>query len=193
MDTTPQWNELADIFACSWHDDQIPEAAADNICIAWPSMIKGMEQSLPDKVAMTALDYGCGGGLFCRQLQTMGFQVRGYEPSEQLAAAARSNVPTDVLITSDPQTMRSDQRYDLITSIMVLQFIDNIEQTIESLANSLDKDGVIIFAVFNPAFVHDNMAGRQLFKTADSSNMAHMELKPGIQIPFYLRSAQDYR
>lgn len=193
MTNTNQWNELVDIFGCTWNEDQIPETAADNICIAWPSIIKGIEQALPDKKDIVALDYGCGGGLFCRQLHSMGFQVTGYDHSEELVKSAHLNVPDDVMITNFTNVIESNIKYDLVTSIMVLQFIDNIEEVIETLSNTVGEHGIIIYAVFNPAFVYDNLGDGQMFVPSDRQDVAYMELKPGIQIPFYIRSDEEYR
>ena len=193
MDNANQWNELTDIFGCTWNEETIPETAADNICIAWPSIINGIEQSLSNKEDIVALDYGCGGGLFCRQLHSMGFQVTGYDQSEALIKSAQFNVPAGVTITNDTNVIESGQKYDLVTAIMVLQFIDNIEEVIATIAKTLNKDGLIIYAVFNPAFVHDNMGDNQLFIPSSRHDIAYMELKPGIQIPFYIRSDMEYR
>ena len=193
MSSVDQWNELADIFGSAGNEEDIPEAAADNICIAWPSIIKGIEQTLPDKKDIVALDYGCGGGLFCRQLQSMGFQVTGYDPSDALAKSAQQNVPADVTITNSTSVIEAGQKYDLLSAIMVLQFIDNIDDVIETITKILTENGIIIYAVFNPAFVYDNMGDQRLFVNSPKQDVAYMELKPGVQIPFYIRSDADYR
>lgn len=193
MQNTNQWNELVDIFGHTGNDDQIPETAADNILIAWPSIIKGIQQAWPDTHDLAALDYGCGGGLFCRRLHSMGFQVTGYDPSEALIKSAQGHVPPDIRISNDTRVFATDQQYALLTSIMVLQFIDNIEEVIASLCKTLDQNGILIYAVFNPAFVYDNMGEDQMFVPSNRQDVAYMELKPGVRIPFYIRSDEDYR
>lgn len=192
MKTTNQWNEVADIFGCTGNGKDIPETVADNILVAWPSIINGIEQTLSGRNNLTALDFGCGGGLFCQKLHTMGYQVTGYEPSIALANAARANVPQEVNISHSRDVLTSNH-YDLISAIMVMQFIENIEEVIARLANAVAMDGVIVSAVFNPAFVHDNMNKHLLFIPANEQGVACMEIRPGIQIPFYIRTAEDYR
>lgn len=193
MATTNQWDELADIFGQTETSDKgIPETAADNIFIAWPSILHGIENNLSTSHNPAALDFGCGGGLFCQKLHSLGYQVTGYEPSAELAMLAQQQVPDEVII-GQAQDVFGKSRYQLITSIMVLQFVEEIEDTIAMLANSLSRDGILIYAVFNPAFVYDNMARQQLFTPGDKQDLAYMELKPGVNIPFTVRAAADYR
>lgn len=192
MPQTNQWNELVDIFGCEAIDDTVPETAADNILIAWPSIIRGIEQHFSTLNNLTALDYGCGGGLFCHKLHQLGFQVSGYEPSIELARVARRNVPAAVSISHTPDII-TDTPYDLISAIMVLPFIDDIDATIATLANRLTRNGMLIYAVFNPDFVADNLAQQQIFKPGDRPEVALLEFKPGLKVPFTIRSAADYR
>lgn len=197
-----QWNELADIFACDSSSDAIPEYAADNICIAWPSIIAGMEKAFADSdraQRLRVLDYGCGGGLFCRKLHTMGHVVAGYDNARELIKKARENVPAGVYVTDSDDVLKHHAVYDVIASVMVFQFIENIEQTIAGLLPTLKSDGLVIYAVFNPEFVYDNSAKNDagLFSPvsdqADGTACSTMALKQGIRIPFYIRTQDDYR
>ena len=42
-ETMGQWDRLVDIFGCRWDEENIPACAADNMLIAWPSLIAGIQ------------------------------------------------------------------------------------------------------------------------------------------------------
>lgn len=186
------WNQLTDIFGCKWNEDAIPECAADNICIAWPSIINGIERAFNKPTRLNALDFGCGGGLFCRKLHEMGFAVTGYDESEELIKKARVNTPKEVTITNSSTIAAQNGRYDLITSLMVFQFIDNIDSTIKNTISLLKPNALIIFAVFNPKFIEEN-SKNNIFTDFTSNQTGYMELKKGVKIPVYNRTESDYR
>jgi len=187
-----QWDQLTDIFGSSWNDGIIPEAAADNICIAWPSITKCIEKEIPESGKLKALDFGCGGGLFCRKLSQQGFAVLGYDQSHELIESARRNTSSDVLLTTSNPEMLEKGGYDLICSIMTFQFIEDIETTIDSLLSVLNENGLIVFAVFNPRFIEDN-SDHAVFPGFEDYRFGYMELKEGLKIPVYNRTDLEYR
>lgn len=186
------WNQLTDIFGCNWNEDTIPECAADNICIAWPSIINGIEKAFNKPTRLKALDFGCGGGLFCRKLHEMGFDVTGYDESEELIIKAKNNTPKEVTITSSSTIASQNGKYDLITSLMVLQFIEDIDSTIRNILSLLKPNALIIYAVFNPKFIKEN-SGNNVFTGFTNNQTGHMELKKGVKIPVYNRTKSEYR
>ncbi|HIJ90808.1 MAG: class I SAM-dependent methyltransferase [Desulfobulbaceae bacterium] len=187
-----QWNQLVDIFCCKCHEDTIPECAADNICIAWPSIIKCINVFLENQTRLKALDFGCGGGLFCKKLHEMGFEVTGYDESEELIKAAHGNTPQEVVITNSSTLATTRGKYDLITSIMVFQFIADIDATIKKIVSLLKPNGLLVYAVFNPTFIEEN-SNNHVFTGFTNNRSGYMELQKGIKIPVYNRSESEYR
>ena len=187
-----QWNQMVDIFGGSGTGDEIPEYAADNICIAWPSILNCIEKEFINTTSIKALDYGCGGGLFCKKLNEMGYQVTGYDESEELANAAQINTPEEVTITNSMAIAAENGKYDLVSSIMVFQFIEDIESTINSIISMIKENGLIIFSVFNPKFIEDN-ANNGVFTEFNSFRKGYMELKDGFKVPVYNRTEAEYR
>lgn len=186
------WNQLTDIFGCNWDEDAIPECAADNICIAWPSIINGIEEVFARPSRLKALDFGCGGGLFCRKLHEMGFVVTGYDESEELIKKADVNTPKEVTVTNSSILAAQNGKYDLITSLMVFQFIDNIDSTIEKITSLLKANALLIYAVFNPKFIEEN-SKTNVFSGFSDKQSGYMELKKGVKIPVYNRTEAEYR
>jgi SAM-dependent methyltransferase len=187
-----QWDQLADIFGCKWNESSIPECAADNICIAWPSIINCIEKVSSKPSRLIALDFGCGGGLFCRKLYEMGFDVTGYDDSEELIKIARANNPEDVTITNSNTILDQKAKYDLLTSIMVFQFINDIDSMIKNIISLLKPNGLIIYAVFNPEFIKEN-SGNKVFTDLTNNQTGYLELKKEVKIPFFIRTASEYR
>lgn len=187
-----QWDQLTDIFGCKWTEDAVPEYAADNICIAWPSIINCIEKVFDKPTRLNVLDFGCGGGLFCRKLYEMGFDVTGYDESKGLIKTARVNTPKEVTITNSSTIAAQKGRYDLITSIMVFQFIYDIDATIKNIISLLKSNGLIVYAVFNPKFIKAN-SNNNVFTGFTNNQTGYMELKKGVKIPVFNRSASEYR
>lgn len=187
-----QWNQLTDIFGCKWNEGTIPECHADNICIAWPSIINCIEIVFDEPTRLKVLDFGCGGGLFCRKLYEMGFDVTGYDESEELIKIARVNTPKEVTITNSSTIAAQEGKYDLITSIMVFQFINDIASTLKNIISLLKPNGLIVYAVFNPNFIKENL-NNDVFTGFTNNQTGYMELKKGGKIPVFNRSESEYR
>ena len=130
--------------------------------------------------------------MFCRKLHEMGFAVTGYDQSEELVAAARVNTPEGVTVTNSAALAAQRGKYDLITSVMVLQFIDDIEATIEKIISLLKPNGLIVYAVFNPGFIEEN-SNNTVFTGFANSRTGYMELKKGVKIPVCSRTDTEYR
>lgn len=186
------WDHLADIFGRGGNEDAIPEYAADNICIAWPSMMRCMGTVFPRLAHLKVLDFGCGGGLFCRKLFSLGLEVTGYDPSAELIKAARANNPEAVTLTRSLARAAQQAPYDLITSIMVFPFIPDIDAAVQKLASLLKPRGLIVYAAFNPEFISDN-SDNKIFSSLADNQTGYLELKQGVRIPFFIRTASEYQ
>ncbi len=75
---------------------------------------------------------------------------------------------------------------------MVFQFIDDISSTIDDIISLLKPGGMVIYAVFNPKFIRDNL-NSDVFTKVPENGKVYMELKKGIKIPFNNRKDSDYR
>jgi len=189
------WDKLSNIFGDYTIGNDVPEGIADNILIAWPCILAFVNQYFGRLDRLEVLDFGCGGGHFCRRMHELGSNVTGYDTSQELVRIAQKNLPRDIVITDSDKILSEGKSYDLITSIMVFQFIPDVEKIIPRLLNLLKAEGCLIYAVFNPEFV------KSLFKIAkifyclkeNTEITATMKLEEGSEIPVYARSAEYYR
>src|SRR4051794_31492088 len=171
------WDALSDYFDTSKAEDEIPAGAADNILIAWPVILQFIATYVPALRGRRVLDYGCGAGSFAQRLHGYGAQGTGIDPSPAMIAKAQAAYGTGVtFLVGDSGLLRSLPPFDLITSIMALQFVADLPTLFADLTQAIMPGGHLIFAVHNPAFFQGDVL---LFSN-------------GVEVPIFIRSAGDY-
>jgi SAM-dependent methyltransferase len=181
-DMTPRmpdnpWDCLSDYFDTSKDEDEIPAGAADNILIAWPVFFRFIETHIPSLSGQRVLDYGCGAGSFAHRLCAYGCHVTGVDSSPAMIEKAIRAYGGDVdFRMGDFALLRELPPLALITSVMALQFVRDIEGLFADFADALGERGHLIFAVHNPAFFSG--------ETLRFSN--------GVAVPIFIRSAEEY-
>lgn len=181
-DETPRtpdnsWDRLSDYFDTSKDEDEIPAGAADNILIAWPVFFRFIAAHVPTLRGKRALDYGCGAGGFAQRLRAYGCDVTGMDSSPAMIGKATQAYGDAVAFrVGDAALLRELPSFALITAIMALQFVADIDGLLADFAAALDGRGHLIFAVHNPAFFSG--------ETLRFSN--------GVTVPIYIRSAAEY-
>ncbi|MEP2101019.1 MAG: bifunctional 2-polyprenyl-6-hydroxyphenol methylase/3-demethylubiquinol 3-O-methyltransferase UbiG [Parasphingorhabdus sp.] len=98
------------------------------------------------------LDVGCGAGLVCEPLARMGASVTGLDAAPENIAAAKAH--------AEPQQLDIDYRniaiekfgesgFDLVTSLEVIEHVDDSDSFVAGLANALADDGLMILSTPN--------------------------------------------
>lgn len=99
-----------------------------------------------------ALDVGCGAGLVCEPLARMGGHVTGLDAAAENIAIAKAH--------AGPQGLDIDYRnvaiedldetgFDLVTSLEVIEHVDDPEGFIAGLAGAMADDGLMIISTPN--------------------------------------------
>ncbi len=99
-----------------------------------------------------ALDVGCGAGLVCEPLARMGAQVTGLDAAPENITAAKAH--------AEPQRLDIDYRnigieafgesgFDLVTSLEVIEHVDDPDGFVTGLANALADDGLMVLSTPN--------------------------------------------
>lgn len=99
-----------------------------------------------------ALDVGCGAGLVCEPLARMGAAVTGLDAAPENIDAAKAH--------AEPQRLDIDYRnigiekfgengFDLVTSLEVIEHVDDTDSFVAGLANALADDGLMILSTPN--------------------------------------------
>jgi len=180
--TTP-WDKIG---------QKIDSFVADNIEIAWPTILEHLKNI---KSESHILDYGCGTGALCRELHNRNYVVIGVDTSGKILEIARKKSPREIkYIQGDQETLkRYKGTLDAITSVMVLQFIENVEQLAIRMFTSLNKDGILSITVFNPDFVL-RCAGQFFKELKKSKNYWKTKSQfNGVVIDTYIRNEAQYK
>jgi SAM-dependent methyltransferase len=171
------WDHLSDYFDTSKEADDIPAGAADNILIAWPVFFQFIDAHAPLLRGKRALEYGCGAGSFAYRLRAYGCHVTGVDSSPAMIDKATEAYGEAVEFrVGDSALLRGLPAFSLITSIMALQFVAEIETLLADFAAALETRGHLIFAVHNPAYFSG--------ETLRFSN--------GVAVPIFIRTADAY-
>lgn len=171
------WDQLSTYFDTTKKAGLIPAGAADNILIAWPVITSFINKYLPSRKNEKALEYGCGTGGFANKLFQLGFSVTGIDTSRKMVKIAKKSYGKNIeFYTGDSSLLDKMAPFNIITSIMTLQFIEDVEKTIFEFSKALLQNGLLVFAVHNP----DYMKGEVL--TFDN----------GIKIPIYISTSSEY-
>ena len=188
------WDELGKKTFNTHRSDEIDPQAADNILIAWPSLLKLITREFPNSKNISVLDFGCGTGAFCTKLDQMGYKVTGIDPSREMVKIARANSSKSIKYILGDKAKLPKNKFQIITSIMTLPFIEDIGDTIETLVNHLNTGGIFVFADFNKEWVKECLKKRVSFSDFDSLEDPNKGLKTfgDIKVPVYIRKSEEY-
>jgi 2-polyprenyl-6-hydroxyphenyl methylase/3-demethylubiquinone-9 3-methyltransferase len=100
----------------------------------------------------TALDVGCGAGLLCEPLARLGAKVTGLDAAPENIAAARTHAAQSGLTidyrVGSVENLGSE-RFDLVTSMEVIDHVTDPAAFIAGLAGALAADGLLILSTPN--------------------------------------------
>lgn len=191
------WDSLSDSFNTHKVEADIDPGAADNIFIAWPALFEEISKIYPFGNGLKAFDLGCGAGSFAGELRKRDYKVSAADPSLNMIKIAKAHLGEYIkfyVADSKIAPTLHDAPFDLITSVMALQFIPNIAETFDDLDKALHPQGIIAFAVFNPDFIRTNTGEDRMFIQKDRPEQGTdlFMVAGGMYIPVYSRSEYDY-
>ena len=189
------WDALSSTFDTKKDEGEISSHAADNILIAWPVVLDFIKENAPKEEDLRGLEYGCGGGGFAEKLNTLGYQVTGVDSSAEMIKVANAAHGSHIkFMVGDSSVLHTFEPFSIITSIMTLQFIENIEKVVDDFSKALTPDGILVFAVHNPEHVKEYLKAQILFEDFNSNDQpetGYLNLG-GNKIPIFIRTAEEY-
>lgn len=99
-----------------------------------------------------ALDVGCGAGLLCEPLARLGAQVTGLDAAPENIAAAKAHAgPQGLDIDYHNEAIEdfSGRDFDLVTSLEVIEHVDDPQAFVAGLAGAMADDGMMILSTPN--------------------------------------------
>lgn len=111
----------------------------------------GDDTSFTPLAGKAALDVGCGAGLLCEPLARLGAKVTGIDAAAEnigvaQAHAAQSGLEIDYRAIGVEDVR---QRFDLVTSLEVIEHVSDPAGFVRGLAEALDDDGLLILSTPN--------------------------------------------
>lgn len=184
------WDALSDVFSAATPDD-LPADAADNVLLAWPPILEFLESRKPARV----LDFGCGGGCLIAELLRRGYEAVGVDRSSKMVESARRVVGNVAVVeVGDAESVSMLGRFNAIIAVMVLQFVEDVMESLTTLTDSLTDDGVIVFAVHHPLFVDRMIAeGRKpVYEMTPHGRRTTLVLSTAPPVQLYVRTVDEY-
>lgn len=100
----------------------------------------------------TALDMGCGAGLLAEPLARLGAAVTGVDAAPENVGAARAHADKSRLsvdyVVGDVEAVRG-RRFDLVTSMEVVEHVTDPQAFVEGLADLVEPGGLLILSTPN--------------------------------------------
>lgn len=198
-DLQEEWDSLSQYYSTFKVDHEIPAGAADNILIAWPVFIDFIRKYILNIHSTSALDFGCGSGSFCVQLDSMGFKTTGIDFSNEMIQIAKANAEDGIdFYVGESDTVASlahrNGKFDLFVSIMTFQFIADMRVVFRNVYDSLPEGGLLIFAVFNPDWIKSCLRNKKVFHVSQGTSEQRLCMNLGLEkeIPVYERTSKEY-
>ena len=139
----------------------------DNYDVVWPFLFEVICNYLSNmkNIHRKICDFGCGTGLFSEKMNQIGFNVFACDTSKKMIDLACSSTLGGVHYrVGSLDFMQKYSPYDMITSIMVFQFIEHLEPVIEAISKCLEKNGILFFAVHNNEYVDECVKHNKKFR-----------------------------
>ena len=99
-----------------------------------------------------ALDVGCGAGLLCEPLARLGAAVTGLDAAPENIVAARAHAAPqglDIDYRNEAIEDFSGRGFDLVTSLEVIEHVDDPQTFVAGLARALADDGLMVLSTPN--------------------------------------------
>ncbi|MGB5724256.1 MAG: bifunctional 2-polyprenyl-6-hydroxyphenol methylase/3-demethylubiquinol 3-O-methyltransferase UbiG [Parasphingorhabdus sp.] len=99
-----------------------------------------------------ALDVGCGAGLLCEPLARLGALVTGLDAAPENIAVARAHAGPqglDIEYRNQAIEVFDGTGFDLVTSLEVLEHVDDPRAFVAGLANAMADDGLMVVSTPN--------------------------------------------
>ena len=185
------WDNLSEHF--NTYTPQANLGVLANIEQTW-EVLEPFLKSISEKQSKF-LDFGCGTGALCNKVSSNNITPIGYDPSEKMIKVAQENSPNKLkYISGSLESIVKHAPYDLITALMVLQFLENINESIENIVSSLKPKAIFWFTVHNEEYVFSKNNSYTKFTNLKKDLLpkeANIILS-GESIKTFVRSSKEY-
>ncbi|HEX7724817.1 MAG TPA: class I SAM-dependent methyltransferase [Candidatus Paceibacterota bacterium] len=147
-DSNPtSWGNVAD-----WYDELLEESADSfQAKVILPNLSRLMDL----RSGTSVLDVACGQGFFSRTFAQTGAKVTACDISPELIEIARSKSTASMeykVAPADALTFAANESFNIVTIVLALQNIENLQGTFAEVARVLTRGGRAYFVLNHPSF-----------------------------------------
>lgn len=189
-----KWDLLSKkVFDTTLHENLHP-SSMDNVLIAHPQIHNIVEANFTRFETIKVLDFGCGTGGFVKELSDKKFdKIIGLDYSESMIKIANSrNIPNAEFICNEIKNIEYYNYFDIVISIMVFQFIKDIDSVIKKINNLLKSNGLLIIAIHNKEYVDECLKRGYKFAINNINGGLDIIFENNVLIPIYNRDDEYY-
>lgn len=114
------------------------------------TMIPGMLKALGNVRGKKVLDWGCGTGLYAKELKKRGAKVKGFDISEEMIRIAKDENPGVDFRVGSGLKIPFNERFDIVFASLALHYLNDWDKALKEISRVLKKNGIFIFSSTNP-------------------------------------------
>ena len=135
-----------------WYDDLLEESADSfQAKVIMPNLLRIVDP----KPSVRVLDVACGQGFFSRVMAQTGAKVTGCDIAPELITLAgekSSNTIEYHVAPADALAFAPDNSFDVVTIVLALQNIENLQGTVNECVRVLRSGGRFVIVMNHPSF-----------------------------------------
>lgn len=143
---------------------------AANVMYAWreAQRLLDLERQAIDG-PLHVVDFGCGGGGFAQQCDSLGDSAVGIDSSSAMIAKANAEnrMGAVYFLTGSEQALRYFPRRDAIVANLVTNYLPSLDELANLAAASLRPGGLLVLANLNPEYVRECLRQGVIYSEPD--------------------------
>jgi SAM-dependent methyltransferase len=105
------------------------------------------------------LDVGCAAGFILKGYENAGWEGFGIDPNNTMVEYGKSALNLN-LTKGDLESYKSNQKFDLISLIQVIGHLHDLDKSLETIRNLLNKDGYVIVESWDMNSLYARIMGK---------------------------------
>ena len=96
------------------------------------------------------LDFGCGTGIYAKNLTKKGAKVHGFDISREMLNIAKKYAPEATFKQGSGYDIPFNEEFDIVIASLVLDYFKDWNKVFKNVKRRLKKNGIFVFSIGNP-------------------------------------------